>query len=347
MNPDIMMIGQSQESLANHGGPVVEEEDRVSAFSGIEGDDDNNLMMPQLQQPDNLSLSQSSAERAVQEALDHHRLASESLSSGDGKDLSSADSCKRTLEDAELDKAKKLRTEEAGEENVGPATDDIGIIPPGSEGIKLVRDADVLSGRGGGTNVHPGNRHFRDLINLHRRAYLKARKNDKPSISRAIVRAIRENNGRFLKRDEKTGLFFEIGDVNAREKAGQALRQRAPEMRKILFESEQSQVRSDAKEQIIRQQHQQMALAGMGSAAPISAVNLAAFHPMLHPSMALNGNIMMAPLFAMNKGAYPIGMPAGVNNTTGFTQMQQNLIAAAMQGQGVNKNLSTPHGSPT
>ena len=249
MNPDIMMIGQSQESLANHGGPVVEEEDRVSAFSGIEGDDDNNLMMPQLQQPDNLSLSQSSAERAVQEALDHHRLASESLSSGDGKDLSSADSCKRTLEDAELDKAKKLRTEEAGEENVGPATDDIGIIPPGSEGIKLVRDADVLSGRGGGTNVHPGNRHFRDLINLHRRAYLKARKNDKPSISRAIVRAIRENNGRFLKRDEKTGLFFEIGDVNAREKAGQALRQRAPEMRKILFGIRDNlEVRSDAKE---------------------------------------------------------------------------------------------------
>ena len=51
--------------------------------------------------------------------------------------------------------------------------------------------------------MHLGNRTFRDLINLHRRAYLKARKNDKPAISRAIVRNIREANGRFLKKDEK------------------------------------------------------------------------------------------------------------------------------------------------
>ena len=68
-------------------------------------------------------------------------------------------------------------------------------VPPSKEGIKFYSRNDVLCGRGGGTNVHPGNRCFRDLINTNRRAYLKARKNDKPAISRSIVRTIREMNG--------------------------------------------------------------------------------------------------------------------------------------------------------
>lgn len=126
------------------------------------------------------------------------------------------------------------------------------LIQPSSTGIKFYSRNDVLCGRGGGTNVHPGNRRFRDLINANRRAYLKARKNDKPAISRSIVRTIREMNGRFLKKDEKLGLWFEIGDDGAREKTSQALRQRAPEMKKILFEDEQRQ----RKEQLARQQQQ-------------------------------------------------------------------------------------------
>jgi len=103
------------------------------------------------------------------------------------------------------------------------------------EGIENFRDNDVLSGRGGGTNVHVGNRNFRDLINFHRRTYLQARKNDKPAISRAVVRAIRESGGRFLKKMPKSHIWYEIGDDAAREKTSQALRQRAPEMRRLLF----------------------------------------------------------------------------------------------------------------
>ena len=100
------------------------------------------------------------------------------------------------------------------------------VNPPSKEGIKFCSSDDVLCGRGGGTNVHPGNRRFRDLVNASRRAYLKARKNDKPAISRSIVSAIREMNGRFLKKDEKSGLWHEIGDDGAREKTSQALRRR-------------------------------------------------------------------------------------------------------------------------
>ena len=55
--------------------------------------------------------------------------------------------------------------EEKKQDEGGPAP-----IQPGKEGVNFFNDMDVLSGRGGGTNVHPGNRNFRDLINLHRRA---------------------------------------------------------------------------------------------------------------------------------------------------------------------------------
>lgn len=137
------------------------------------------------------------------------------------------------------------------------------VFPPSKEGIKFYSRNDVLSGRGGGTNVHPGNSRFRDLINANRRTYLKARKNDKPAISRALVRTIREMNGRFLKKDEKLGLWFEIGDAAAREKTSQALRQRAPEMRKLLFEEEQRQ-RQQQMMMMMQQLQHPMGKGGMG-----------------------------------------------------------------------------------
>jgi hypothetical protein len=170
------------------------------------------------------------------------------------------------------------------------------LIPAAKEGISFFADADVLSGRGGGTNVHPGNRNFRDLINLHRRAYLKARKNDKPAISRAIVRAIRDNNGKFLKKDEKSGLWFEIGDDAAREKTSQALRQRAPEMRKLLFDTEREEARAAVEEQMRQQQRMLM---GMNP-------NQQQQQQQMEMVVGPNGMPQMAPTLV---GGVPMGMP--------------------------------------
>ena len=88
--------------------------------------------------------------------------------------------------------------------------EDVLVPAPSTTGQAVFGENDVLSGRGGGTNVHPGNRHFRDLIHLHRRGYLAARKNDKPAISRRIVKTIRDAGGRFLRKCEKTQLWFEV-----------------------------------------------------------------------------------------------------------------------------------------
>merc|ERR1712038_1933598 len=45
--------------------------------------------------------------------------------------------------------------------------------------------------------------------------------------------------GRFLKKEEEDGLWYEIGDDLAREKTSQALRQKAPEHRRAMEEQEQ------------------------------------------------------------------------------------------------------------
>jgi hypothetical protein len=101
---------------------------------------------------------------------------------------------------------------------------------PTRKGMESYSDQDVLSGRGGGTNLHPGNRHYRDLILSHRQTYDIASKSKKPNVSRKIVQMIRERGGRFL-RKEKDGLFYDISYEAAREKTSQALQHRIFEMR--------------------------------------------------------------------------------------------------------------------
>ena len=206
--------------------------------------------------------------------------------------------------------------------------DDDGIppIPPSTEGTTIFGDSDVLSGRGGGTNVHPGNRNFRDLINMHRRAYLKARKNDKPAISRAIVRAVREANGKFLRKDEKTGLWFEIGDDAAREKTSQALRQRAPEMRKLLFDTEREEARLAAHEHL----RQQRILMGMHP--DMMGPNPNGPHPGMIPGMPHPGMFVMAP-----PGKNGMPMPPNLPPGAGPEAYQQMYHPAAVYGGGMNR----------
>jgi len=96
---------------------------------------------------------------------------------------------------------------------------------------------DVLCGRGGLTNHHPGNVFFRKMVRHRQEAYLRASKRDKASVARHIVDTIRKLSppGRFLKKGpHKTDMWTEIGDRKAREKTSQALRENAPELREEL-----------------------------------------------------------------------------------------------------------------
>ena len=98
---------------------------------------------------------------------------------------------------------------------------------------------DVLCGRGGGTNNHAGNEKFRDLVNEKKRLYLNSSKREKPLVSKSIVESVRAQrpSGRFLQKDDKIGLWYDIGDQKAREKTSQALREGAPVIRREISSS--------------------------------------------------------------------------------------------------------------
>jgi hypothetical protein len=93
---------------------------------------------------------------------------------------------------------------------------------------------DVLCGRGGGTNNHVGNSHWRMLVAANKQLYITLPKRQKMLLSRSIVNAVRSQNppGRFLQKDNKAGMWLDVGDQRAQEKTSQALREGAPDIRK-------------------------------------------------------------------------------------------------------------------
>jgi hypothetical protein len=102
--------------------------------------------------------------------------------------------------------------------------------------VIIPHDHDVLSGRGNFVNYHAGNEHFRALVRKHKVAYVACPKPQKSKFSRMIVEEIRNRNppGRFLKQDNSTKLWYDIGEKKALDKTRQALREGAPEIMKEL-----------------------------------------------------------------------------------------------------------------
>jgi len=112
-------------------------------------------------------------------------------------------------------------------------------VPPGFGGlIGIPTINDVLSGRGGRINMHPGNIYYRRLVTNCKHSYVDKNTKilDKAKIADRIVTMVRKNNGRFLKEDAKSKYWKEIGDAKARKKAGQAMRENATKSRRELEE---------------------------------------------------------------------------------------------------------------
>lgn len=142
---------------------------------------------------------------------------------------------------------KLLSTSDSGDDRsisfVTPDEKDSGFE---SDWVKEPSENDVLCGRGGSINSHPGNERFRLLVEKRKRVYLTARfKREKRLIASSIVSEIRalKPTGRFLSRDAKTGKWKDIGDEKARDKTSQALRENAPSLRaEIETEIKEQQV---------------------------------------------------------------------------------------------------------
>jgi hypothetical protein len=93
--------------------------------------------------------------------------------------------------------------------------------------------ADVLFGRGTGSNMHSGNIKFRALIQKYKPVYRDTPKKLKPSVSSKVVAIWRAQDppGRFLTRSDRFNgsrrTFYDVGDAMARRKAAQCLREKS------------------------------------------------------------------------------------------------------------------------
>ena len=95
-----------------------------------------------------------------------------------------------------------------------------------------VNDDDVLLGRGGVTNFHPGNQKFRELVRRRQMEYMAAQKLKKAGIATSVMEEVFRSGGRFLM--DKKGVWVEISHDKARAKTSQALRERGPELKTIV-----------------------------------------------------------------------------------------------------------------
>jgi len=86
-------------------------------------------------------------------------------------------------------------------------------------------EKDVLFGRGGLSNNHPGNQRYLAKRLELQPSYKKAKRADKTLISKAFVNAVKAGGARFLKQEEGTSdRWYVVSDKEARRKASQALR---------------------------------------------------------------------------------------------------------------------------
>lgn len=93
-------------------------------------------------------------------------------------------------------------------------------------------EKDVLMGRGGKSNHHPGNMRYRTEIDRLQEEYKKTDdKDEKTHISEALVLHVQSYGGNFLEKDDDG--WYVIDDVVARRKVSQALREdKDPEKRR-------------------------------------------------------------------------------------------------------------------
>ena len=94
------------------------------------------------------------------------------------------------------------------------------------EAVTTPSPHDVICGRGGKANTHPGNISFRNEAKKLRDWYDSSSKSEKFTISSYLVDIVRDRGGRFLIRDKDVpGRWQEAESGDVRKKASQALRE--------------------------------------------------------------------------------------------------------------------------
>jgi hypothetical protein len=106
------------------------------------------------------------------------------------------------------------------------------------EYVQIPHPHDILSGRGNGANQHPGNIFFRCLIQRYKHRYIHTGPSEKKSITKRIVDDVfsRDPPGRFLKQATDSEEWEVLDYEKVLKKTGQALREKAPELKRKSLE---------------------------------------------------------------------------------------------------------------
>lgn len=84
---------------------------------------------------------------------------------------------------------------------------------------------DILCGRDKESYSHVGNKQFRVIVATNRERYQSCTSRDeKTRITTEIIKSIRDSGGRFLRKNESSKLYEDVGDEYAHEKVSHALR---------------------------------------------------------------------------------------------------------------------------
>jgi len=115
-------------------------------------------------------------------------------------------------------------------------------VVPEHKTYVTISQHDILLGRGGKSNHHPGNKRYREEVENFRPLYASLTTDDeKTSMSQALVDVIEQLGGRFLEEDKLKDAdgknqslgWYVVPNIVARRKASQALREDSdPEKRK-------------------------------------------------------------------------------------------------------------------
>lgn len=132
------------------------------------------------------------------------------------------------------DKKSRRKPKEAPKVAEPPEEDDPYDYSP--DAIRSPHSEDVLRGRGGVINQHPGNISFRRDIKKYHVAYsLSSTKNEKNALVNKVLRRVRKRGGRFLyQHPTLSGCWLQSQKEEARRKTSQALREGASDVRRNM-----------------------------------------------------------------------------------------------------------------
>jgi len=140
------------------------------------------------------------------------------------------------------------------------------VVLNAKDGIASPGPNDIICGRGKSI-AHKGNARFRQLISEKKAEYQAAkRREDKSRITVEIVEELRKTS-KFLLKDPKLKLWFEVGEEYQKEKVSHALRSRGKEecrnkrpkpKKKMTRKLQQSPAMDEAVESLIQEQQEML-----------------------------------------------------------------------------------------